>query len=242
MKKGSLFVSALLAICSCVHEDSQKVSPLSATEDPHWVKLAIPTGRESFAIAGDIDKTLLVTTWTKAYFTTDQGKTWQQAKDFGGPVPGLLARKDTLFALKSYVHDQQGTLLGATNPQYFTTDGGKTWSWIRTYEPFMDEITPIGRATSSTGVGYFIQPYTTPVSPGATTAYINPSQIRKQNVTGQQTVPFPFKHRLLNLYLDPKNRLYVAASGGTYQPEHNSFYCCTDSMSAAIYVSRQPLP
>ncbi|RYF66950.1 MAG: hypothetical protein EOO39_22130, partial [Cytophagaceae bacterium] len=67
MKKGLLWLAALTAMLSCGQQDPASPSPAQPEQDPNWIKLSIPTGREAFAIAGDIDKTLLVSTWTKAY-------------------------------------------------------------------------------------------------------------------------------------------------------------------------------
>lgn len=241
-----MFLAALLAASSCVENDSRVITPVStanANEDPDWIKLEIPTGREAYAIAGDIDKTLLVTTWTKAYYTTDRGKTWQESKNFNGPIPGLLVRNDTTFALHIRRFDRQGALLGAWDALYFTADYGKTWQdYLRHYKTYLDDVKPIGTVKSATGTVYAIKANATPTAPGSPTASINPSELTREDAQGQQTVRFPFKQNLINLHLDAQNRLYVAASGGRYQPENNGFFCCDDSMPAVVYVSRRPLP
>ncbi|GAB4032423.1 beta propeller repeat protein [Spirosoma jeollabukense] len=243
VKKVFLFLTVLLVTVSCMHNDSPITSPATSAEDPDWIRLEIPTGREAYAIAGDIDKTLLVSTWSKAYYSTDQGKSWRESKDFQGPIPGLFVRNDTTFAMNGIRYDRQGTLLGACDPLYFTADYGQTWDYYsKYYKQYLDDILPIGMVKASTGTVYSIQAYSTPTAPGSTTSYVNPSEIRKQDTGTRQTVRFPFKHRLINLYVDTKNRVYVAASGGTYQPETNGFYCCEDTMPAVVYVSRRPLP
>lgn len=243
MKKLFVFLVASLAVASCVQKDSRVVAPVATTEDPDWIKLEIPTGREAYAIAGDIDETLLVTTWTKSYYTTDRGKTWKVSKDFQGPIPGLLVRNDTTFALHALRYDRQVNLLGAWDALYFTANYGKTWEYyLQHYKQYLDDIKPIGTVKSTEGTIYFIKSNTSPTAPGSNTANINPSEIKKQDKSGQQTVRFSFRHNLINLYLDGQNRLYVAASGGTYQPENNGFFCCDDTMPAVVYVSKRPLP
>jgi hypothetical protein len=82
-------------------------------QDLDWIKLEIPAGREAYAIAGDLDKTLLVTTWTKAYYTSDKGKTWQESKNFNGHVPGLFERNDTIFSMEATSTDNQGSRYAA---------------------------------------------------------------------------------------------------------------------------------
>lgn len=244
MKKAYLFLACLFTVLSCVQNDKSVVTPAQPAEDPDWIKLEIPTGREAYAIAGDIDKTLLVTTWTKAYYSTDRGKSWQQSKDFQGRIPGLLVRNDTTFALHITSHDRQGNVLGAWDALYFSPDYGKTWAYYpQYYKQYLDDIKPIGSIKSATGTTYTIQSKTTPIASGSPSAYINPSALKKQDATGQeQSVRFPFSHQLINLHLDTQNRLYVAASGGTYQSATNSFFCCDDTMPAIVYVSRRPLP
>lgn len=240
--KKALLVVLILAVASCIRTNNSIVQP-QATEDPNWIRLQIPTGREAFAIAGDIDKTLLVTTWTKAYYSTDRGQTWQESKDFQGPVSGLYVRNDTTFSLQSTQTDKQGFPIAASLVQYFTPDYGKTWDYYSKYfKGYLEVTKPIGKAQSTTGVSYSIKRNTTPVATGSTSFYENPSQLLRQDSNGQRMVEFPFQHRLVNLYLDTQDRLYVGASGGTFEAEHNSLYCCTPDMPAIIYVSRKTLP
>ena len=243
MRTSRLLLLLLIAAASCTHSDVPVpvLPPAVAAEDPDWIRLEIPTGREAYAIAGDIDKTLLVTTWSKAYYSTDRGKTWTLSRDFQGPVPGLLVRNDTTFSMQSYASDWQGNLLGSSMVQYFTPDYGRTWlHYFQYYKGYLDYIKPIGRVESTTGIVYSIQENTTPRS--ANSFYVNPSALTRADKFGRQTLRFPFKHKLTNLSLDAQNRLYVAASGGTYQPDNNTFLCCTDAMPAVVYVSRKPLP
>ncbi|WP_207436187.1 hypothetical protein [Sabulibacter ruber] len=240
MKKLCTLLTGFLFLLSCTKEDP--VSELKV-EDEDWLKLEIPNGREAYAIAGDIDNVLLVSTWTKAYYTADKGKTWQEAHDFSGPVPGLFARNDTIFALKVTSNDAQGQKY-ATLGQFFTPDFGKTWH--RYYTIYrgdaLHSLHPIGIARSSGGVTYRIKENTTPVSAGSATSYLNPSEIIREDNAVQKAVRFPFKHIINNLHVDGNDRLYVAASGGEYLAEKNTFRCCAPEMPAIIYVSKKPLP
>ena len=242
MKKLLLLLCIAFGVGSCKKENSL------AMEDPDWIRLEIPTGQEAYAIAGDVDKTLLVTTWTKAYYSTDRGKTWQESKNFQGPVPGLLVRNDTVFALKASGRNNEGQRF-ATMTTYCTIDYGVSWRSCAEYFPtpagyafYSDLVQPIGIAQTSTGISYRIKENLTPLSSGSNSSHINPSEIRREDNYGQQTVRFPFKHNLLNLYLDSSNHLYVAASGSTFVEQTNGFYCCDDKMPAIVYVSKKPLP
>ena len=240
MRQLYLLLLSALIVLSCADNDP---TPAVDEQDPDWIRLEIPSGREAYAIAGDIDKTLLVTTWTKAYYTSDGGKTWHESKNFDGPAPGLLVRNDTTFALQASGYNAAGSKV-ATHGMYFTADYGKSWkNYYQYYNgPALYAIHPIGLALATTGTVYKIRENLTPVSPSSASSYINPSEILKEDAAGQQLIRFPFKHKLINLHLDQNNRLYVAASGGTYQEKNNTFVCCSADKPAIVYVSRKPLP
>lgn len=241
MKNLLLVASFLILFWSCKEKSQEPAPSVTEEEDPDWIELKIPTGREAYAIAGDLDKTLLVTTWTKAFYTTDQGKTWQESKNFNGPIPGLLVRNDTTFALHLRTWGANGTLLGAMDALYFSPDYGKSWLYYPQYfKKYLDDLLPIGTVNSKSGITYTIKSNTTPID--ATSAFINLSEIVQKDSRKESLLRFPFKKSLTNLYLDSKNRLYVASSGSTYQPESNTFYCCTPEMPAIVYVSRKPMP
>lgn len=234
MKKVFIFLAAVCAISAC---DRTK-TPVTPQEDPNWIKLEVPNGRSAYAIVGDIEKTLLVTTWTKAYYSIDRGKTWQESKDFSGPVAGLLVQADTIFSMQGRFFDPSRNLLSSSLIQYFTTDHGKTWN---RYQKTKNAIKPIGWAQAPEGVEYTIKRNSTPLAPGSTTAYVNPGEILKTDRLSQRLMDIPFKHDLTNLHLDEQGRLYVTVSG-THQPEKNTIFCCSEDQPAVIYVSKHPLP
>jgi hypothetical protein len=233
MKKYLSVVALLLA--ACVDHNSLIID--NAFNDPDWLKLEIPKGREAYAVAGNIDDTLLVATLTKAYYTIDQGKTWIESYNFQGPIMALRESNDTIFALQAYSIDEQG-YEHASLAQYFTVDHGS--SWKQTFYPRMEQR--IGRVTSSSGIEYFLRKNTAPTAPGSTTAYVNPTNIMKVSANGEEGVSFQYKHNILNLHIDAEERLYVAASGGIYQPVSNTFFCCPDNLPAILYVSKKPRP
>ncbi len=239
-----LMVTVLLT-WSCHPDARSGISPVP--EDPDWMRLEIPNGREAYAIAGDLDKTLLVTTWTKAYYTTDRGKTWQESKDFQGPVPGLFVLRDTVFSLQASGQDSTGQPY-ASSAQYFTANYGRTWqhssqhyTTYAGYQFYSQLSQPLGVVQTAGGVTYRIKRNFTPTSPGSTAFYINPSELLKEDQAGTRTIQLPAMHQLYNLHLDAGNRLYVAASGGTVT-EKNRINCCGERTPAIVYVSRKPLP
>lgn len=124
MKKLLLIISAIaFIIASCKKDNKSPV--VTNQEDPNWIKLEIPNGRTAYAIAGNIDDTLLVTTHTKAYFTTDKGKIWQESKNFNGPIQGLYTNKDTVMSLLLTGGLELEGTLKASVAQFYTLDMGK---------------------------------------------------------------------------------------------------------------------
>jgi hypothetical protein len=236
MKKHIVILSLFLIACST---DNEAPKPdVEEFNDPNWLKLEIPNGKEAYSVAGNIDDTLLVSTWMKTFYTTDQGKTWIESRNFNGPVMGLLERNDTIFPLLSHAFDEQGYPY-ASLAEHFTVDHGNSWKYG--HHPELKQ--KIGRATSSTGIEYVLKENTTPVSPGSASFYVNPTEIMKHFSNGPvMNLTFPYKHKILNLHVDSEDRLYIAASGGVYQEQNNSFYCCTDDRPAIVYVSKYPIP
>lgn len=228
MKKYPLILMLLLAACSADDHDH-------VVNDPDWLKLEIPNAREAFAVAGNIDDTLMVTTWTKAYYTIDQGKTWVESYDFQGPVMGLLEKSDTIFSLHGTLFNVDGFKYAASGRRY-TVDYGDSWTY--THRPELQQR--IGSVKSSSGIEYFLKENLTPVEEGSNTFTVNPTDIMARSAGGEESrIQFPYKHNILNLYMDMEDRLYIIASGGVYREETNSFLCCSEEMSAIVYVSRQ---
>ena len=221
-----------LLLCAC--DDDENTVPI-VEEDPNWMLLEIPEGRKAYAIAGDIHSRLLVTTWTKAYYSDDAGATWTESYNFNGPVYGLLQRNDTVFSLIL----NNGSLAGVCH--YYTVDYGRTWERDKDGS-FVNLTTPIRLVESSKGVTYQVKENLAPTHEGAASSYINPSDVVK--IVGQSSVNITLptrKLRVMNIYLDDDNYLYLAASSGTFN-ENNAYVCCEPGSPALIYRSKQPFP
>ncbi len=205
-----------------------------------WVRLSVPNGREALAIAGDIEETLLVTTATKAFYTTDKGQNWVESKDFQGPVRGLLQRKDTIVALFKERTNQEGGREAVTGYLY-TLDLGRTWKYEET-QRYFKATAPIGLTESSWGIKYRIVNHETAIE-NSTETLLNPSVIEKWPHLNNEWAPleFPIKIKANNLYLDKKNRLYVAASSGSFS-ETNCHQSPAEKSPAWIFISKRVLP
>lgn len=146
MRKLYLCCSVALLVASCQKKDS--AAPAEA-EDPDWIKLEVPTiwsSDETYSIAGDINKTLLVATKAQVNSTSDGGKTWHVAKVFNKALYGLLVRNDTLFALDSYKTTPRGkrTPRWRTSSAWILAEPGCTQLPVPTFTGFGPLPNPLG--------------------------------------------------------------------------------------------------
>lgn len=244
MKRSFMFLAAGLLAVACQKKDSDAVPRES--EDPDWIKLEIKTvfsGDEAYSIWGDIDKTLVVSTKAHIYSTSDQGKTWQERKNFFHATYGLLSRNDTLFALGNYRTDALGEKT-ASDVDYYTTDLGKTWLYVgalpRGYEKYHYLSQPFGRVETA-GVTYRTQENTEPIA-NSSSRLVVASDLLRTDGAGQTKMRLPAGHYLKGLYLDGQQRLYVAASGMSFDLATGQAINPTVGRPAVIYVSRRPRP
>jgi hypothetical protein len=237
MKKLTLIITAIFFIITSCKKDN-KSPVVTNQEDPNWIKLEIANGNAAYAVAGNIDDTLLVTTKAKAYFTTDKGKTWQESKNFNGPIQGLYVSKDTVFALFTTGGLELDGTLKASLTQFYTLDLGKTWNRYMNYERSLKMSKLIGIVQSANKITYALKYNTKPVSANSNAYVHGPTTILRDG----NTLNFPFKAQIENLYMDSNDRLYVTASGGVYNKEKDTFTFNGDNIPAVVYVSRKALP
>ncbi|WKN43509.1 hypothetical protein [Tunicatimonas pelagia] len=223
----SVVLIALLCL-SCEEKEEVKVDDSDTYED--WIKLTIPDEREAFAVFGDIDRTLTVTTWTESYFTRDRGNTWKMSHDFQGSVVGLLMNNDTLFALHATRTDSLGNK-SAVLAQHYSLDTGQTWHSY--HDDYVNQyIKQMDTDTTSQGIVYELRK-------NVTDNYVNPSDLLRSDGAFSSPVDVPFKHYFHDVYVDQNDRVYVAASGDQHNPEDNTLVCCFDAL---LYVSKHPNP
>jgi hypothetical protein len=244
MKLKILTILSIILFTSC--KDSDNESSTTKREFQDWIEMTIPNGREAFAVAGDISDTLLVTTWTCAYFTTDSGKNWQLSKDFQGHIYDLVEQSDTIFALllpEDALKDYIGPPLisnqeFAKTCQYYTTDFGKTW--IYDYSDQYENLeSPIGIAASPTGITYKLIHDLNMISSNSYT--VNFSDIEMYNESQWQKIDFPLNYELNNLHIDKNNHLYVTATSWKYVEETN-FEGTHYEFPGLIYYYKNQLP
>jgi hypothetical protein len=226
-----LFLVLLLLAC--------EEQVINVEEYKDWVRLSIPKGEEALALAGDIENTLLVATKSKAFYTTDMGQTWVESKDFQGPVFGLLHRGDTIVALFNKTKNERG-LPEATLGYLYTLDLGRSWHFDESGR-YLKATVPIGAVASPLGIKYRI--HREEGDSLALGKVVTPSVVEKWPHLENEWVPLslPVAMKVNHLYLDRNNRLYLAASYGTFSPEgiHQS---PTDKSPAWVFISKQILP
>ncbi|NJO00816.1 MAG: hypothetical protein HC880_03200 [Bacteroidia bacterium] len=231
-------MATLMAACN--NEIPVWVPPTDQVDK--WIKLEIPGGQAVYAIAGNIDETLLVTTQTKAYYTIDQGQTWQEARHFGVPVWGLAAQSGLIVALEGQTYDQNFNTYATGPARYYTRDYGRSWqSFIElfgTRDPGI--VMPLEIWITNDGILYQIQSNKNFISPSSFTE--SASQIYRLEGDEFKLLDFPFVHILRSLYMDANKRLYVAAYGGIYDQFSGRLLYNGPESSAVLYISKNPLP
>ncbi|HEX8349445.1 MAG TPA: hypothetical protein VF598_05770 [Hymenobacter sp.] len=250
MKSLLLLLSVALLAASCSKTEVEVIPSVPpAPKDPDevenvkWARLKLPSDSPTdqvYAVAGDLDKTLLVATQTKVYASSDGGKKWKESKNFQAPVPYLLQRNDTVFAFR---FTKGGVMYGertAFEVSDITIDYGKTWietQKLPQRKKYLKMEQPTGRVQVA-GSTYYIKaniappPNSTPIA----------SDLIRITGTEQTILTLPSRHYLNNLHLDAQNRLYVAASGLTFDEKTGEPIQPKDNKQVILYVSRKPLP
>jgi photosystem II stability/assembly factor-like uncharacterized protein len=235
-----LLVGLLAAACQ---KDDAKLKP---REDPDWIKLEIPTrfsNDVAYSIIGDIDKTLLVATQAEVYSSSDRGKTWQEVQYSYKAMYGFLMRNDTIFSLDSYRTDGLNRKT-ATNAEFYSTNFGKTWELVvklpNGYYKARAFNQPFGQIAAG-GITYRTQENFRAM-PNSTSQLGIASDLLRSNGSTETPVRLPGRHYLKGLHLDAQRRLYVGASGFSFDPTTGEPNEPKKKLPAVIYVSRQPLP
>ncbi len=235
-------LAVALATTACQHHTSDAPTP---TEDPDWVKLEIPKGRVANAVFGNLDSTLVVTTYKDAYYTTDKGATWHKTFDFATEKQALVARHDTLVALNKATADARGNQV-AGRGDYYSPDRGRTWTGASAAQYYaFGRLRQRVDSVQATGVAYQYKLKYSPISPNSTTYYSEPSELFRVGASIKSTLTLPGKHVVRSLYLDAQNRLYVAVASCEHRDAQACAACQPENglqSAAVVYVSRKPLP
>ncbi|QJD80003.1 beta propeller repeat protein [Spirosoma rhododendri] len=238
----------VLAALSCGRSDSSVVSPANDTvadEYPNWYVLKAPVDRDIEGVWGDIDRTLLISTMSTIYRSTDRGKHWESVKQQSTGMFSVVQYNDTLYTMSGL---RNGKALN--NPDNYSVDDGKTWQPYQRYNPGLEydpkpgvinrylEINPV---VASTGTAYKINQ----VFLGGPTATTGTFETPGVTTNTAQRIDLPNLHQLNSLYLDKQQRLYIAGTdavcsrAGTNEPFR---FCNSKQGRGVVYVSKRPLP
>jgi hypothetical protein len=240
MRTAYLLTALIISLLSCWHEPEPYVVP----EKGNWYVLQAPTNMPIYAVVGNLDSTLLLSTMSnEIYYTTDRGKSWKMAS-FNQPnasgIMGFAARKDTIWAMTTARGGEDGTFTYFDNPVYFSLDGGRNWK----HKYRIGNIRVRYKlATSRTGIQYTVEESSTPYAK-------DPQNATLRETTGivssdGRLLPLPDRHQTKSLYLDSQQRIYVCNSAAVCGPKNDAKFCGTDDNSryrGVIYISKQSQP
>ena len=246
-----LYCALILLAFSCKESEPKPDSVAAAYTD--WYTLKAPVDKEIQGVWGDWDKTLLISTSFAIFRSTDQGKHWQEVYEQSNGMFGIVQNQDTLFTMSGLTNQSAGetyqqVLVNADN---YSLDDGQTWQRYTKRNPLFDRL-PIYGSTdkrllinpviASTGTTYKINRVFLD-GPTATSGHFETPGVITS--TGRR-VDLPQLHQLNSLFLDSKQRLYLAGTdavcgrgGKTGEPFS---FCNSQQGRGVVYISKKPLP
>lgn len=231
-------IAVMMVLSSCAKKEVPDVPP--TFNDPNWTRIEIANGREAHAVYGDIDDTLMVSTLTEVYQTTDKGKTWRKTKVNNQPIYGFLSVKDTIFALQSngLLKDN---LRMATFSQYFSLDKGSTWDWCSKYgiseQRFQEFATLYLDNQFKIKLKENIEPFDEHSGPWS--GYVLKSDIQIFKNGTSKILQVPFDNQINNIHTDKSGRLYVSAGRAIHDKKTGKYLSAEKSGAAIIYISKK---
>ena len=208
-------------------------------DDPNWTRIEIANGREAHAVYGNIDDTIMVSTLTEIYQTTDKGKTWLKTRVNNQPIYGFLAVKDTIFALQANSLKNKLNEKLATFSQTFSLDKGFTWDWSAKYNIPQERSDLYATVKLSDQTIIKLKENLEPINGSANSAYVLKSDIEIFRRGFSEILEVPFNNQLTNLHLDSAGRLYVSATRSIHDKKTGKYVSTEEDQPAIIYISKQ---
>ncbi|TBO40499.1 beta propeller repeat protein [Pedobacter kyonggii] len=231
-------IALMMVLSSCAKKEVPVVPPIF--NDPNWTRIEIADGKEAHAVYGSIDDTLMVSTLTEIYQTTDKGKTWLKTKVNHQPIYGFLSVKDTVFALQSngLLNDN---LRMATFSQYFSLDKGFTWDWCSKFriseQRFQEFATVSVNNLLKIKLKENIEPFDENSAPWS--GYVLKSDIQVFKNGTSKILQVPFDNQINNVHVDKSGKLYVSVGRGIHDKKTGKYLSSEKSQSAIIYISKK---
>lgn len=231
-------ITLMMVLSSCAKKEVPDVTPVF--NDPNWTRIEIANGREAHAVYGSIDDTLMVSTLTEIYQTTDKGKTWLKTKVNHQPIYGFLVVKDTIFALQSNGLLKDNVRM-ATFSQNFSLDKGFTWDWCSKFriseQRFQEFATIYLDNQLKIKLKENVEPFNEHSAPGS--GYVLKSDIQVFKNGTSKILQVPFDNQINNLHVDQSGKLYVSVGGGIHDKKTGKYLSAEKSQSAIIYISKK---
>ncbi|MBO0939123.1 hypothetical protein J2I47_21390 [Fibrella sp. HMF5335] len=234
--KHVIYCLMILFVMACRPTSIDIVAP----EYPDWTVIRAPENKTIMGVWGDLDNTLLISTLSAIYRSTDRGANWQLVLKQSIGMFNVKAYRDTLFTLTSLVNGRY-----LTSADNYSIDDGKTWLPYRRYNP-MFELTnvvdnspaflSINPVTTTSGETYRIRRQFFPDSTATLGSFRTPGVITTTN----RRINLPVSHQLESLYIDGKNRLYITGSDNVCEEQPTFRFC--NGGRGVVYISKKPIP
>lgn len=232
-------IAVMMVLSSCAKKEVQD-GP-KTFNDPNWTRIEIANGREAHAVYGSIDDTLMVSTLTEIYQTTDKGKTWRKTKINNQPIYGFLAVKDTIFALQSNSLRTKDKLQLATFSQYFSLDKGFTWDWCGKFNISEQRFQEFATVYLDNQVKIKLKENLEPIDGSSMSSYVLKSNIEVLKSGFSEILKVPFDNQINNLHVDKSGKLYVSAGRGIHDKKTGKYLSAEKSEAAIIYISKKKI-
>ncbi len=231
-------IAVMMILSSCAKKEVPDVPP--TFNDPNWTRIEIADGREAHAIYGNIDDTLMVSTLTEIYQTTDKGKTWRRTKVNHQPIYGFLSVRDTIFALQSnsLLKDK---IRQATFSQSFSLDKGFTWDWCSKFGISEQRSQEFATITLDNQIKIKLKENIEPFNGGPAngSGYVLKSDVEVFEHGFSKILPVPFDNQITNLHVDQSGRLYVSATRAIHDKKTGKYVSTEKNQPAIIYISKK---
>jgi len=177
----------LVILVSCDDENT-------AANQVQWESIEFPGENVIYAVYGDLDEYLLVSTPTKILRTADGGKTWTTVKSVVDPIGNFNPINSDLYAVSNFT-------------DYISHDEGQTWE----AEAFDHELYPNSRNfNDAKGTLYqVVDHYDGEL--GLPTSFL-----RSINKGNSWENIFPYKHSFYAWHTDAHDRVYIGTSGSVW--------------------------
>ena len=191
---------------------------------------------------------MLISTISKLFRSTDQGRHWQQVHEQSLGMIGIVQYQDTLFTMSGLANQTMQDLYQQvlTNADNYSVDDSKTWQKYIARNPVLGDMPEFDSPDK-----FLINPVIAPDKvtyqiykafldgPNATSgAYETPGIIKS---TGQR-IDLPQLHQIQSLFFDDQQRLYIAGGDAVCGSSGSFKFCNSQGGRGVVYVSKKSFP